>query len=297
MRRLAGRHDDLLRGDAGLRQAGEQRRQMQRRHRRRRSRSPRASAAARGASSAPARRQQLVADHHVVAGAGQRHATAAAAAARPAARPAPAPVVMSGRLVAAIDDRRRPRHRPDNAGRSAAAGSPPGRRPCSSGRWSRPDTRRTSVGRVQRSQTETASRAHRGAGLRVHEGAAAERQHQRVAGQQPADHPPLAVAERVLAVAREQFGDGAAGGQLRSRHRRRGTAGRAARPAGGRSRSCRRPSARPARCCVRPGRRAAATPSFRAVLRVMAARRLAHAPRGQPRTAAGATTDGAWPRP
>ncbi len=50
--------------------------------------------------------------------------------------------------------------------------------------------------------------------LGVHEGAAAERQHQRVAGQQPADHPALAGAEVALAVAGEQFGDRAARRQL-----------------------------------------------------------------------------------
>ena len=50
--------------------------------------------------------------------------------------------------------------------------------------------------------------------LGVHEGAAAERQHQRVAGQQPADHPALAGAEVALAIAGEQFGDGAARRQL-----------------------------------------------------------------------------------
>ena len=43
-------------------------------------------------------------------------------------------------------------------------------------------------------------------GLRVHVGPAAGGQHQRVAGQQPADHPPLPVAERRLAVAREDVG-------------------------------------------------------------------------------------------
>ena len=91
-----------------------------------------------------------------------------------------------------------------------SAGSPP----CSSGRWSRPATRRTSTGSGQRSQTDTASSRTTVARLGVHEGAAAERQHQRIAGQQAADHPALAVAERRLAVAGEQFGDGAAGGQL-----------------------------------------------------------------------------------
>ena len=40
------------------------------------------------------------------------------------------------------------------------------------------------------------------------------RQHERLAGEQAADHPPLAVAELALAVAGEQLGDGAAGRQL-----------------------------------------------------------------------------------
>ena len=67
---------------------------------------------------------------------------------------------------------------------------------------------------MQRSQTETASSRTVARGSRVHEGAAAERQHQRIAGEQPADHPALAVAEVALAVAGEQLGDGAAGRQL-----------------------------------------------------------------------------------
>ncbi len=50
--------------------------------------------------------------------------------------------------------------------------------------------------------------------LRVHEGAATECQDHRIAGQQAADHPALTVAERRLAITCEQFGDGAARGQL-----------------------------------------------------------------------------------
>ena len=49
---------------------------------------------------------------------------------------------------------------------------------------------------------------------RVHEGAAAGRQHVRRVVEQARDHPALAVAERRLAVAREDLGDGAAGRRL-----------------------------------------------------------------------------------
>jgi hypothetical protein len=73
----------------------------------------------------------------------------------------------------------------------------------------RPETRRTSVGYEQRSHTETASSR-----IGIHEGAAARRQDQWVAGQQPSDHPALAIAEIGLAIAGEQFGDGAAGRKL-----------------------------------------------------------------------------------
>jgi hypothetical protein len=52
------------------------------------------------------------------------------------------------------------------------------------------------------------------AGLRIHEGAAAGGQHQRLGRQQAMDHPALALAELGFPEAVEQFGDGAAGGEL-----------------------------------------------------------------------------------
>ena len=50
--------------------------------------------------------------------------------------------------------------------------------------------------------------------LGVHIRPAPGRQHQRIARQQPPDHPPLPVAERRLAIAGEDFRDGAAGRRL-----------------------------------------------------------------------------------
>ncbi len=50
--------------------------------------------------------------------------------------------------------------------------------------------------------------------MRIHEGAAAEGQDHRVAGQQAADDAAFAVAEGWFAVAGKEFGNGAAGGEL-----------------------------------------------------------------------------------
>ena len=79
---------------------------------------------------------------------------------------------------------------------------------------SRPATRRSSVGKRTAQPDRDRLLADGGAGFRVHERAAAEGQHQRLARQQPADHAALAVAEIALAIAGEQFGDRAAGGQF-----------------------------------------------------------------------------------
>ncbi len=83
--------------------------------------------------------------------------------------------------------------------------------------------------------------------VRVHEGAAAGRQHLRAALEQARDHPRLAAAEIGFAVAGENVDDAHAGGASRSRCRRRRTGCRGGRRAGGRSRTFRPPSCRPAR--------------------------------------------------
>ena len=157
-------------------------------------------------------RQQIVADHHVIAGGRQHHR-------QPPRRLPRQQRVQHLRgggvraLVAAIDDdvglgidRVTLVDQPlQDLGRVAvrqqramvAAGHPPHQR---LQRTAQPD--RDRIG------------ARSGAGFRVHERAAAERQHQRVAREQAADHAAFAVAEGALAVAGEQLGDGAAGGQF-----------------------------------------------------------------------------------
>ena len=86
--------------------------------------------------------------------------------------------------------------------------------------------------------------ADRGAGVGIHEGAAAGRQHLRPAVQQARDHARLAGTEVGLAVGREDIGDRHAGGLLDlgiGIHERQLPA---ASPAAARSRTCRRPSCR-----------------------------------------------------
>ena len=94
-----------------------------------------------------------------------------------------------------------------------------------------------------------------GAGARLDEGAAAGGEHPRPLGEEPRDHPPLAVAERRLAERGED---------LRDRHAGRlgdlgvgvgEAARRAARRAACRRWSCPRPSARPAPACRSEPRR------------------------------------------
>ncbi len=122
----------------------------------------------------------------------------------------------------------------------------------------------------------------RRAGLRVHERAAAGRQHQRLAGQQPADHAALAVAELRARRSARTIRARCSRPPARSRRRRRGTAARVARPAAGRSRSCPPPSARPARCCARRPRRGRVNDFLQGGVACHGARRLAQAPRSRP---------------
>ena len=56
--------------------------------------------------------------------------------------------------------------------------------------------------------------AHDRPRLGIHEGTAAERQHQRIAGEQPVNDPAFAGTEVALAIAGEQFRDRAARRQL-----------------------------------------------------------------------------------
>ena len=138
------------------------------------------------------------------------------------------------------------RHRPDRAleqRRSVSADRVLEQRPVAAPL----DPRLISTSRSALSQTEMPLTRIAVAGVGVHEGAAAGRQHLRAALQQPRDHARLAGAEIGLAVVREDFGDGHAGGASRSRRRHRRTECRAAPPAGGRPTTCRRPSCRPAR--------------------------------------------------
>ena len=62
------------------------------------------------------------------------------------------------------------------------------------------------------SQIETPFSLIDGAGIRVHHGAAAGRQHLRTAVEQTRDHAGFAAAETRLAVTRENIGNGHAGG-------------------------------------------------------------------------------------
>ena len=68
--------------------------------------------------------------------------------------------------------------------------------------------------RSARSQMEMPRSRDARPGLRIHEGAAAGRQHMHGIVEQPQDHPPLALAEALLAMALEDLGDGAAGRRL-----------------------------------------------------------------------------------
>ncbi len=155
---LAGRHDDRARRRCRSRPALQQGRQVQRGHGlvgdddgallRQHRRQQRAGAG-----------QQAVADHDVVARGPARPAAGAAAASRASA--------STTWRWCGPGCRRRSRRRgrpPRRSGgarairrRARRAGSPR----CSSGRWLRPATRRTSVGSVQRSQTDARSRGWR----------------------------------------------------------------------------------------------------------------------------------------
>ena len=88
--------------------------------------------------------------------------------------------------------------------------------PCSIGRSAvaRRLTRRISTSKSALSQTETPFCADAGAGLGIHEGAAAGRQHLRAAVEQARDHARLAGAEVGLAIGGEDFRDGHAGRRL-----------------------------------------------------------------------------------
>ena len=89
--------------------------------------------------------------------------------------------------------------------------------------------------------------ADRRAGVGVHEGAAAGRQHLRPAFEQARDHARLAGAEVGLAVRWRRYPGWSCRPPSRSRCRRRRTGCRAAARAAGRSTTCRRPSCRRAR--------------------------------------------------
>ncbi len=95
------------------------------------------------------------------------------------------------------------RHQPaHDLGRVALAQQRPMRPPAHSahqGRQPDPQPHRHRVG------------PNRRPGRRIHERAATGRQHQRIAGQQTANDPPLALAKLPLAVTCEQLGDAAAG--------------------------------------------------------------------------------------
>ena len=145
-------------------------------------------------------------------------------------------------------------HRPDSAHRSALAASRPG----SVGLQQRTVVPRRLMRRISTSTVGLAARSRcpwraiARAGLRIHERAAAGRQHLRPALQQPRDHARLAGAEIRLAVGREDIRDRHAGGLLdlgigideRNAEPRR--------PAAGRPTICRPPSCRPARSSALP---------------------------------------------
>ena len=75
-------------------------------------------------------------------------------------------------------------------------------------------TRRISTSKSALSQTETPFCADAGAGLGVHVGAAAGRQHLRAAVEQARDHARFAGAEIRLAIGGEDLRDGHAGSRL-----------------------------------------------------------------------------------
>ncbi len=146
--------------------------------------------------------------------------------------------------------------------RRVRAARPSDRLPTSSGRLSLRPMRRASSSRSAFSQTATASDLDQGAGLGVHEGAAAGGQHMRRLVQQPGDHPALAVAEGRLAHLGEDLGDRAAGRGLDLgvgvAERQVQGGGQAAADAG----LARRPSGRPGRWSGGAGRPSGPAPGF-----------------------------------
>ncbi len=206
-----GRHDDVPRRDPGLCEAREQRRQMQpgdngvgdddraplRQHR---------------AEQRPGAGQQSIADHHLVARAGQRDRKPVRRAIAKDRIHHPHGRALQS-LIAAVND-----HVGLGIDRVAHR-----RQPLQDFRRVSPGQQRPMVapGDPACQHRQRAAQPHRCPDLphcraraRVHERAPAEGQHHRPAREKPANDPPLAVAEGLLAIAREQLGDGAAGGGL-----------------------------------------------------------------------------------
>ena len=98
--------------------------------------------------------QQIVADHHVVSRAWQHHMQPPGRVSSQAARVHHLAGGVVRWFITAIDDKVGLGIDRVAAAASAPAACPPGRLRLSSGRLSRPATRRVSVGRVQRSHTE-----------------------------------------------------------------------------------------------------------------------------------------------
>ena len=219
-------------------------------------------------------REQALADHDVVAGRWTAPPAGGAAAARPRARRSTRPVVTSGAVVAAVHDDVGLRIDGVALRHQRWPGSRPGRRrPAAAGGARR---RRGAPARRQRGSAARPRRprADRGAGGGSMKAPPPVASTIGSAGQQAPDHPALAVAELRLAVAGEQSGDGAAGGQFDlgvGVAERQPEAGRES-PAD--ATFCRRPSG-PTRTMLRPecsARRAESGLSTgAAVLRVMAA--------------------------